>query len=79
VKPGLKFTLLGTSFALAACSSTGGDYGGFSDYSGVRVQRVSVGDDSVLVTAPRPWNRHRPIFFEDILQASRDLRIFSRQ
>jgi len=68
VKPGLKFTLLGTSFALAACSSTGGDYGGFSDYSGVRVQRVSVGDDSVLVTAPRPWNRHRPIFFEDIRQ-----------
>ena len=54
--------------ALAACSSvSGGDYG-YSDYSFVRVQRVYVGDDSMSVVAPRPWNRHRPIFFEDIRQ-----------
>jgi hypothetical protein len=54
---------------LSACSSMGGgdDYG-ISDYSIVRVQRVSVGDSSMTVAAPRPWNRHRPIFFEDIRQ-----------
>ena len=64
-----KIGLLGTAFALAACSSvSGGDYGGFSDYSAVRVQRVSVGDKSLAVTSPRPWNRHRPILFEDIRQ-----------
>jgi hypothetical protein len=58
--------LLGTALSLSACASTGGDYGGFSDYSAVRVQRVRVGDGSLYVSAPRPWNRHRPILFEDI-------------
>ena len=61
-----KLALLGTVLALSACASTGGDYGGFSDYSAVRVQRVKVGDGSLYVSAPRPWNRHRPILFEDI-------------
>ena len=32
------------------------------------MQRVNVGDDTMSVVAPRPWNRHRPIFFEDIRQ-----------
>jgi len=58
--------LLGTALTLSACASTGDDYGGFSDYSAVRVQRVRVGDGSLYVSAPRPWNRHRPILFEDI-------------
>ena len=54
--------------ALSACSSLGaGDYG-FSDYSLVRAQRVNVGDGSLWVTAPRLWNRHRAILFEDIRQ-----------
>ena len=53
---------------LGGCSSVaGGDYG-FSDYSLVRPQPVSVGDGSMVVTPPRPWNRHRPIIFEDIRQ-----------
>ena len=61
--------LLGAALALPACSSLGGgEYGGFSDYSMVRVHRVYVGDDSMSVDPPRPWNRHRPIFFEDIRQ-----------
>jgi hypothetical protein len=60
--------LLGAAAGLSACSSLGaGDYG-FSDYSLVRATSVSVGDGSMVVTAPRPWNRHRPIFFEDIRQ-----------
>ena len=54
--------------ALSACSSLGGGDYGFSDYSLVRVRPVSVGDHSMIVTPPRPWNRHRPIFFEDIRQ-----------
>lgn len=61
-----KGALLGTALALSACASTGGDYGAFSDYSAVRVQRVRVGDGSLYVSAPRPWNRHRPVLFEDI-------------
>ena len=32
----------------------------------MRVQRVRVGDGSLYVSAPRPWNRHRPVLFEDI-------------
>ena len=66
MKARLKIGLLGTALALTACSSVGGDYGGFSDYSAIRVQRVNVGDDSLSVVAPRPWNRHRPVLFEDI-------------
>jgi hypothetical protein len=32
----------------------------------VRVQDVSVGDDSLIVAPPRPWNRHRAGFFDDV-------------
>jgi hypothetical protein len=60
--------LLAAALALSACSSLGGGEYGFSDYSLVRVQPVSVGDGSLVVVAPRPWNRHRPIIFEDIRQ-----------
>jgi hypothetical protein len=67
VKVGLRFALVGFPLALAGCSSVGGDdYGGYSDYSAIRVQRVSVGDDTLTVVAPRPWNRQRPVLFEDI-------------
>jgi hypothetical protein len=60
--------ILSAALALPACSSLGeGEYG-YSDYSLVRVQRVRVGDGSMSVAAPRPWNRHRPILFEDIRQ-----------
>ena len=62
-------SILAATLALPACSSLGGggDYG-FSDYSLVRALPVSVGDGSMVVTPPRPWNRHRPIIFEDIRQ-----------
>jgi hypothetical protein len=63
-----KIALLAAALGLSACSSLGGDDYGISDYSAVRVQRVSVGDRSMSVAAPRPWNRHRPILFEDIRQ-----------
>ena len=60
--------VLAAAAVLAACSSVGGGDYGYSNYSFVRVHRVYVGDDSVSVVPPRPWNRHRPIFFEDIRQ-----------
>lgn len=60
-----KIALLAAATALSACTSVGtGEYG-FSDYSLVRVQRVSVGNGNLVVAAPRPWNRHRGVLFED--------------
>jgi hypothetical protein len=61
-----KIALLAAATALSACSSVGtGEYG-FTDYSLVSVKRVSVGDGRLIVTAPRPWNRHRAIWFGDV-------------
>ena len=60
--------VVAAALALSACSTLGGEGIGFSDYSLVRAQRKAVGDGSMIVTAPRPWNRHRPITFEDIRQ-----------
>ena len=65
-----KLALAAVGLGLAGCSSTGG--GGFDNsyYSLVRVRSVQVGDGSMAVTAPRPWNRTRTsIFsFEDVRQ-----------
>jgi hypothetical protein len=61
-----KFILVAAALGLSACSSVGAGEYGFSDYSLVRVQRVRVGDGRMSVVPPRPWNRHRPVLFEDI-------------
>ena len=68
MKPLLKLTLGTAALALGACSSVGSENYGFSPYTAVPVKRVSVGDGSMVVSAPRPWNRHRPILFEDVRQ-----------
>ena len=68
MKNNSRLALVAAALGLSACSSVGGGDYGISDYSYVRVQRVSVGDRTMTVTAPRPWNRHRPIFFEDLRQ-----------
>lgn len=60
--------LLAAAAMLPACSSVGDEGFGYSDYSLVRVRQVNVGDGSMSVAPPRSWNRHRPIFFEDIRQ-----------
>jgi hypothetical protein len=62
-----KWILAAAALPLGACNSLGGggDYG-ISDYTAVRVHRVGVGDDSLTVVPPRPWNRHRPTIFVDI-------------
>ncbi len=50
---------------LSACTSLGGE-NGLSDYALVRVRRVAVGDGSLTVAPPRPWNRHRRMLFDNI-------------
>jgi hypothetical protein len=66
VKQQRTLALFAAALALPACSSLGGSDYGISDYSLVRVHRVSVGDGSLSVAPPRAWNRHRPVLFEDI-------------
>jgi hypothetical protein len=60
------FAILAAAVSLAGCSSIGGGEYGFSDYALVRVHRVNVGDGSLSVAPPRPWNRHRTFLFEDV-------------
>lgn len=57
------------ALGLSACSSLGGGGGGFSSqyYTVVPVRSVSVGNGSVVVTPPRPWNKQRRLFFDDIM------------
>ena len=67
-----KLVLAALALGLAGCSSTGSEGYGLDNgyYSLVRVRDVRVGDGSMAVTAPRPWNRTRTsIFsFEDVRQ-----------
>ena len=61
-----RIALCAAVLPLAACSSLGGEYG-ISDYTLVRVHRVSVGDGGMSVVAPRPWNeRRRSTLFDDV-------------
>lgn len=55
-----------SALALSACSSVGGGEYGISSYSLVRVHRVNVGDGSITVTPPRPYNRHRTLLWSDV-------------
>jgi hypothetical protein len=67
VKRSTATALLVAACSLSACSSIGGGEGyGFSEYYAVNVHRVRVGNGNVTVVPPRPWNRHRPLVFEDI-------------
>ena len=52
-------TIILAAGALCGCSSLGAGESGFSDYALVRVKRVSVGDGSMNVMPPQPYNRHR--------------------
>ena len=61
-----KIALIAAAAALSACSSVGSGEYGLTDYSLVSVRRVSVGDGRLIVTAPRPWNRHRAFFFDNV-------------
>lgn len=61
-----KLILATVALSLGGCNSVGGTGGiGSEYYSLVRVRSVSVGDGSMAVTAPRPWNRTRKLLFFD--------------
>jgi hypothetical protein len=61
-----RLILVALAVGLAACSSLGGGEYGYSSYALVRVHRVNVGDQSLSVVPPRPWNRHRSILWADV-------------
>jgi hypothetical protein len=61
-----KLLLPALALALPACSTVGGEGYGSDYYSLVRVHPIAVGDHSLVVTPPRPYNRQRPNFFDDI-------------
>ena len=57
----------GLTLTLSACSSVGAGEGfGSQYYSLVSVRSREVGNGSMAVTPPRPWNRQRPRLFEDV-------------
>jgi hypothetical protein len=65
----LKLLLAATALSLGGCSSLGDAGEGFGSqyYSLVGVRSVSVGNGSMAVTPPRPWNRTRKLlFFDDV-------------
>ena len=61
-----KIAFLALPLWLTACTGIGGGEYGFSDYGLVPEHRVRVGDGGMTVVAPRPYNRHRRVLFEDI-------------
>jgi len=66
--PRLILAAAAAATALTGCSSVG-EGGGFGSeyYSLVRVRSVAVGNGSMAVTPPRPWNRTRKLlFFDDV-------------
>jgi hypothetical protein len=60
-----KLILAALVLTLSGCASTGGGGFGSDYYSLVRVRSVRVGDGSIAVTPPRPWNKTRRVFFFD--------------
>jgi hypothetical protein len=61
-----RLVLIAAAFTvLSGCTGIGG-YGYGDYYSLVRTRETRVGDGSMLVTPPRPWNRQRRLFYDDV-------------
>ena len=60
-----KLILAALALPLGACSAMGDATTDLGVYSYVPAREVSVGNGSVRVTPPRPWNRQRRFFFFD--------------
>lgn len=59
--------LVAAAFALPACSGLGGGEYGISSYEPVQVRYRQVGNGTLAVAPPRPWNRQRSgLAFTDI-------------
>jgi hypothetical protein len=54
------------ALALSACTGLGAGEYGYSSYALVQVRQVNVGDGSLTVTPPRPYNRHRSFLWSDV-------------
>jgi hypothetical protein len=67
MKTMIKSALVAATLALSACSGLGGE-SGYSSYSPAPVRRIQVADGTLSVAPPRPWNRRRSSYFEDIRQ-----------
>ncbi len=61
-----RIAVAAAALALSACSSVGGEGLGSNYYNLVRVRSVNVGDGSLTVTPPRPWNEARRFFLADV-------------
>ena len=63
-----KFKLIAAALMLplAACSTMGAGDIDRGVYQLVRVKQVNVGNGSVSVTPPRPWNKQRRLFFDSL-------------
>ena len=62
-----KLLTASAALALAACSGVAGEGIGSDYYALVGVRDVRVGDGSMAVTPPRPWNRTRKrVLFDDV-------------
>ena len=66
MRPIRSLALLLSATALTACASAGGEGFGSGRYSLVRVAETRVGDDSMVVTPPREWNKISSSLFVDI-------------
>ena len=62
----ITIAVAGIGLSLTGCADVGGGDFGYSDYTAVQVKRVSVADGTMTVVPPRPWNRRRGNFFDDI-------------
>jgi len=64
-----KYALIGLAAAgLSACSSLGGGEGFSSQYyTATPVRNVNVGNGAMAVTPPRPWNKQRRLFLDDVI------------
>ena len=55
-----------SALSLSACGSLGGDGFGYGGYYLVKAKEVKVGNGSVVVRAPREWNKQSTRLFDDI-------------
>ncbi len=69
MKSMFKPALVAAALALSACGGgLGAGESGWSSYSPAPVRRLQVADGTLSVAPPRPWNRRRSSYFEDIRQ-----------
>lgn len=65
LKRTMTLALLAAALPVAGCSSVGNEFGA-GNYAYIPVKRVAVGNGAMSVAPPRPWNRKRARFFDDI-------------